>query len=148
MTDLPTTAVITRPILGGGDLNFNDHTNYVLAGPNVMGGTVQWDRQTVSAPWVDGDITVARRRGNVMDQITIYVTGSDQSALNSNISTLISAFTQDRFGMQISTGGANHAWDCECADYQVEWDTVHVYAKYVKVTFTIPRKPVPTAGAF
>lgn len=148
MTDLALYARVTRPLIGGGDLDINDHTHYVVAGPMVMGGMVQWDRKTVSAPWVDGDITVARRRGTIMEQLTIYVMGTDQSDLNTNIAALISAFTQDRYAVQLAVGGSDHSWDCEAADYQVEWDTVHVYSKYVRVTFSIPRKPIPLTGAF
>jgi hypothetical protein len=148
MTDLSVSALVTRPLLGGGDLNINDHDNFVLAGGAVMGAHVQWDRKTVSAPWVDGDVTVARRRGNVMEQVSVYVLGTSVSDLNTNMSTLISAFTQDRYGLQIGIGGQDFSWDCECADYQVEWDNVHIHALQVKVTFNIPRKPVPLAGAF
>lgn len=148
MTDLPITARVTRPALGLGDLDINDHTSYVIAGPSAMSGTVMWDRKQVNAPWVDGDITVARRRQNVMENLSIYVKGSSQADMDTKIATLIAAFTQDRYGLQIIIGSANHAWDCEAADYTVSLDTVHFHALYAQVTFAIPRKPVALSGAF
>lgn len=148
MTDLPITARVTRPDLGLGDLDINDHVKYVVAGPQAMSGTVTWDRKQVNAPWVDGDITVARRRMNVMESLTIYVKGATQADMDANISALIAAFTQDRYGLQFIIGSANHAWDCEAADYTVVLDTVHFHALYAQVTFMIPRKPVALSGAF
>jgi dienelactone hydrolase len=147
-TELPISALVTRTELGMADLNINDATTYRVAGPSAMGGQVSWVRQQVSAPWVDGDITVARRRQNVMEPLTLYIKGSSQADMDTKIATLIQAFTQHRYGLQIVVGGANHAWDCEAADYQVTLDTVHFHALYAQATFQIPRKPVALSGAF
>lgn len=148
MADLSVVAKVTRASLGLGDLNINDRTTYTLAGPQIMGGTVAWDRQQVSAPWVDGEITVARRRGNVMEPLAVYVAGTNQSSLNSNIQTLIAAFTQDRYTLSITIGGQQHDWDCESADYSVQVSAPHLKSLYVPVTFQIMRKPAPLTGAF
>jgi hypothetical protein len=120
MTDLTIVAKVTRTALSLGDLDINDHTSYVLAGPSAMGAQVSWDRRQVSAPWVDGDITVS----------------------------LITAFCQDRYTLMITVGSQQHAWDCEAADYMVQFDTVHLHALYAVTTFQVPRKPVALSGAF
>jgi hypothetical protein len=146
MTDLSVVAHVTRSQLGLANLAINDHTTYVIAGPAIMGGAISWDRKTVNAPWVDGDITVARRRQNVMEQLQVYVTGSDQGAMMTNLRTLRDAFTQDRYTLQITVGSAQNAWDCEAADYSVLYDTAHAYNRYAVATFQIPRKPVPLVG--
>jgi hypothetical protein len=148
MTDLTVVAKVTRPLIGGGDLDINDHDKYVLAGSSTMSGSVNWERQQVSAPWVDGDFTIARRRGNTTENISVYVSGTDQADLNTNIGTLIGAFTQDRYTLMITIGTQQHAWDCEAADYTVEMDTPHFVAKYVVVKFAIQRKPVALSGAW
>jgi hypothetical protein len=147
MADLAVIAKVSRPALGGGDLYINTG-DYRLAGPQVMSGTVQWDRRTVNSPWVEGDITVSRRRGNTMENLVVYVSGSSQSDLQSNIATLVSAFNQNRYTVQIQIGNANWAWDCEAADYSVQMDTPHINALYVVCTFNIPRKPIALAGGF
>jgi hypothetical protein len=148
MTDLNIVAKVTRSSLSLGDLDINDHSSYVLAGPQAMGGTVQWDRKQVSAPWVDGDITVARRRQNVMDTLSVYVKGSTQADMDAKIGALIAAFCQDRFTLMITVGSQQHAWDCEAADYSVQFDTVHLHALYAVTTFQVPRKPVALSGSF
>jgi hypothetical protein len=149
MTDLSISALVSRTLLGLGDLNINDHSKYVLAGPMAFGGQVQWNRRQVEAPWVDGQITVERHRTNVTEPLSIYVAGTSLGDLDTNLGVLLAAFMQDRYTFQLVVGGANHAWDCESADVsQVLYDTAHVYNKYVTVTLAVPRKPIPLAGAF
>lgn len=147
MTDLSVVAKVTRTYLDLEDLDINTGY-YRIAGPDIMSGQVTWQRQQVSAPWVDGEVTVARRRGNVMEPLTVYVTGSDQSTLNTNIQDLIWAFTQDRYTLSITIGAQQHDWDCEAADYSVRVSTPYMKSLYVPVTFQIMRKPLPLLGAF
>jgi len=145
MPDLQVIAKVSRSV--GGDLYINTG-NYRLVGYQQMSGTVQWERQTASAPWVEGDVTVSRRRGNVSESLRVYAAGSDQSNLQSNIATLVNAFTQDRYTLQIQIGNANWAWDCEAADYSMEMETTHLNALYVVCNFMVPRRPIALAGGF
>lgn len=147
MTDLITSATVTRTLLGLSNLNINDHVNYTLT-DTIMGGTVTWERNTASSPYVDGDITVSRRRPNVQEQLRIYVMGDNQNMLQQNLSTLIQAFIQDTYTLQIAPGNQAYAWQCEAADYTIAWSNVHFVAKKLEVTFSIPRRPVMTAGGF
>lgn len=149
MSDLSISALVSRASLSLADLNINDHVNYTLAGPIAFSGAVQWERTQVGAPWVDGQFTTERHRTNTTESLSVYVAGSSMSNLDTNIGTLIAAFSQDRYTFQLVVGGANHAWDCEAADVQqVLYDTTHAVAKYVTVTLSIPRKPIPLAGNF
>lgn len=148
MTDLSVSAKVSRPELGGGDLDINDHSTYIIATGSILGGTVQWDKKQVSSPVVEGDITTHRRRTNIMETLSIYVKGDSIGDMMSNIRDLVDAFTQDRYSVQINIGSSNNEWDCEAADYSVTMDNVHVYNKYAVVTFSIPRKPVPLQGGY
>lgn len=147
MADLAVTAYVSRAQLSLADLNVNDHAKYVVAAPQAFGGAVQWDRKQVSVPWVHGDFTTQRRMVNATEPITFYVAGSSQSDLDTNLGELKAAFMQDRFTFQMVVDGANHAWDCEAGDVSgVTYDTAHVAARYVAVTFSVPHRPIPLAG--
>jgi len=146
--DLSLSVKVTRDYLGDSDLDINDVTHYRVAGPAVFGGTVQWDRKQVSSPVADGDFTIHRRKTNVTETLTVYVTGSDLADMFTNIRTLISAFSQDRYTLQFNVGSAVIQWDCEAAEYSVEMDNVHLHALYTKVNFNIPRKPNPISGGY
>jgi len=145
MVDLSISAKVTRT--GDSDLNLNA-SPYRLAGPSTLGGNVAWDRTTVSSPVVEGDLTTHRRRTNVQEQVVVYVTGTDQANMWANIRTLVDAFSQDRFTMQLNIGTAVNQWDCEAADYSVSVDTPHMVARYAVVTFNVIRKPRPIAGGY
>lgn len=147
MTTLTTTAVVTRSLLGKADLNINDHAKYILT-DTIMGGTVTWERQQASSPWVDGDITISRRRPNVQENVKVYVLGNTQTELQTNLAELVEAFIQDTYTLQIAPGNQSYAWQCESADYTVEFSHVHFYAKKLVVNFMVPRRPIMTAGGF
>lgn len=147
MTDLSISAKVSRDLLSLGDLDINA-SPYRLAGPTTLGGTQSWERNTVSSPFVDGEVTVHRRRTNVQDRIVVYVSGTDLANLFANVRTLVDAFTQDRFTLQINIGTSVNQWDCETSDYSVVVDTPHMVAKYGVVEFNVIRKPVALAGGY
>lgn len=145
--DLPTWAYVSRPTT---PLNINDQTNYKL-GNAVMGATVTWDRQQEKALWTDGDVTVSRRRGSVMDSVEVWVLG-DLENQRDNLATLISAFTQDTFNFQLVLGTApdtvTYTWACEAADYSVKFAKEYILGEKLSVAFSFPRFPVPIIGSF
>ena len=147
MTNLSISALVTRTNLGLGDLNINS-SPYRLGGPAILGGTQNWDRVTISSPYVDGDVTVTRRRTNVSDQLAVYVEGTDTANMFANIRTLIDAFSQDRYTLQINIGASSNQWDCEAADYSVVVDTPHMVAKYAVVNLNVLRKPNALTGGY
>jgi hypothetical protein len=143
--DLSLSALVTTT---GGDLDINDTTNYRVVGPTVFGGTVQWDRTSVSSPVADGDFTTHRRKANITENLSVYVTGDDLSDMFTNIRALIVAFTQNRYTLQFNIGSAVIQWDCEAADYSVEVDNAHMHALYAVCNFSVPRKPNPLSGGY
>jgi thioredoxin reductase len=149
MTDITLVAKVSRTALALGDLDINDHVNYVVGGPAGFLGAVQWERSNFGAPWVTGEITVEEHQVNTTESLQVYVAGSSLSSLDTNLGVLLVAFRQHRFTFQMVVDGVNHAWDCGAADVQqVLYDNAHVKARYVTVTFGIPRKPIPLAGVF
>lgn len=137
-------ASVTRDLLGLGNLNINDHVNYTLAS-GIMSGQVSWDRQQASSQWIDGDVTVSRRRGNVTEPITLYVRGGDHGELISNVHTAIEAFSQDAFGLAIVINGEFNQYQCESADYSVDWGYV-LHSNMTILKFQVLRSPLPIRG--
>lgn len=128
-----------------GVLNINDQLDYIV-GNDIMGAMVTYDRQTVSSPYVNGDITVHRRRGTVSEKFSVYVLGDTQTELQTNIRTLIQAFSQDKFNLSLMLDGIEWSYMCEASDYQVEWANTNFFAQKVKVTFTLLRSPIALVG--
>lgn len=138
-------ASVTRSDLGLGVLNINDNLDYIV-GSEIMGAMVTYDRQTVSSPYVNGDITVHRRRGSVNEKFAVYVLGDTQTELQTNVRTLISAFSQNKFNLVLLLDGIEWSYVCEASDYQVEWSNAHFFATKVKVVFNLLRSPIALVG--
>lgn len=147
MPDISLAVTLSRTLLSLPALNLNDYTNYYFAGQNTP-GAVSWVRNQVSSPYVDDDFTVSRRRGKVMESLLVEVLGSTQTALRDNLAALVNAVVQDTFILTVSFAGVSYAWACESADYQVIWSGPRMVARQVQMALTIPRSPVPSAGAF
>jgi len=144
--DLTLSVTVSRDLLGLGSLEINDHDAYFMA-PFTPAG-VTWSRTTVASPFVEGDITVHRRRANAQESLVVEVNGDTQAELSTNLRTLLQAFQQDRFNVDINVGGTHYVWACEAADYNVAWDGPRFIAKRLQVTLGVPRMPVPVEGPY
>lgn len=142
---LTVAATVTRSSLGLSTLNINDHVNYQL-GAQIMGGTVTWDRNTVSSPYVDGDVTVSRRRPNINETIQVNILASSQAVMLTNIKALAEAFCQDTYTLTITMSGQTYQYKCESADYSIEWG-IKMHSDQCMMVFSVPRKPIALAGA-
>lgn len=136
---------VTRGDLGLGDLDINDGVDYKVSN-EILGGQVTWERNAVSSPYVNGDITVHRRRPSVQERFAVYAYGANQTELRDNVKALIDAFNQDTFNLTVSLDSIPHTYQCEAADVQIEWSNVHLMSNQVRVVFTVPRKPISLAG--
>lgn len=148
MSDISVSASVTRNELSLGDLDLNDGVNYQLA-KNFSAGSVTWRKQTVESPFYEGRYVVHEVKDAAETRLTVYVFGASYPALNSNLETLLAAFTeQSSYDVIITTEGQEHRWTCERADYEVAFATETVNALFVPVTFTMMRTPTPVSGAF
>lgn len=144
MADITLAASVSRPNLGLGDLSINDYLNYRVV--SLMGGQVVWTRNAVVSAYMDGDVTVNRRRANIDEPVVIDVLGATQAAMQANVDALVQAFCQDSFIMTLTVGGQTHGYYCESADYQMLWEGPKFIAQQIQIHFNVPRRPVPQLG--
>ena len=143
-----TAASVTRPILGLANLNLNDHVNYYVSN-SIFGGTVSWRRQTVQSPWIEGQFTVGAVRDQVEDKFVVEVLGgtaNTQTSLQTNLQTLVAAFSQSYFNLTVQLDSAYYTYACEASDYTMDWTNTRWIAKQVQVSFNLRRSPVPING--
>jgi hypothetical protein len=129
-----------------GVLDINDHSNYIVAGPEFMGGQISWDRTQVSSPFADGAVTTMRKRGVVTENVAVEVLGDDTTEVQANVKALVQAFMQDSFIMSVSFDSAVSTYQCEASDYKIVTSTPRWAAKQVQVMFSVPRHPIPLTG--
>jgi hypothetical protein len=96
---------LSRTLLSLPDLDINDHTNYYIA--RIGDSQVNWRRQTVSSPWIDGTVTTHRSKENITRSMSVEVLGDTWQETKSNAKALIDAISQDNFvltmGMEETT---------------------------------------------
>jgi hypothetical protein len=144
--DISMSVLLSRTPLGLPALQINDHLNYKIA-PQFLGGNVQWNRQKVSSPFLDGEVTTQRSRQSVAEQIAVEVFAGSAAELQTNTAALIAAFSQDSFTLTVTLAGTVYAYACEAADVQVAWTGPRMMAHQGQVVFSVPRQPVALVGA-
>jgi len=138
-------AVVTRDDLGQPDLDINDLVNYFI-GPRFDPGGVIWEREQATSRYIHGSVTVGRKKATADYTLPIDVKGATFAELNQAKETLIEAFEQDSFRVTMTFDGIVYSWQCEAADYSVNWDHVYIHNRRLQMSFSFPRQPVPIFG--
>ena len=146
MTTLTLSVLVSRESLTLSDLQINDHSNYIVAGPEFLGGTVAWDKTRVSSPYMDGDVITHMRKGNVQEQVVVEVLGTDIGDLKTNLKVLVDAFSQMSYLLKVSINSEEVQYICEPADYKIVSSTPRYAAKQLQVGFTVTRLPYLFSG--
>jgi hypothetical protein len=149
MSDLTVTGYVTRTELSLSNLTINDDTYKIIRdmwGP----GVVQYDRQKVSSPYVNGDFLTNRKKAQVEMPLGIRVTGTSKIDCWNKVGTLLRAFEQFSYELSLTIDGTTFTYTCEAADYSVGdggmFQTFHMKAYKQEVRLLIPRRPTPTEG--
>lgn len=146
MPDLDLSVTVSRDKLGLAPLEIARGGRYYLA-TQFLGGSVQWTRQQVTSPFVDGQITTQRTRQNVTESVAVEVKADNHHDLQIYTGELLAAFLQSSYTMVITMAGAVYTYRCEAADYQVQsWSTPRAVAVQGQAVFTVQRRPVALAG--
>jgi hypothetical protein len=112
-------------------------------------GQVVYSRVWATSAYMAGAVQVWSVPGMVAATLKMYVynTASDQVQLQTDLTTLINAFTQEGFVLSFTVGGATYSWACNNADYQIDpWPLQAIIGTRLGVTFDIPRQPIAVAG--
>lgn len=145
MADLDLSVVLSRDNLDLTPLEINDFLNYYV-GAQFLGGSMAYQRTTLTSPFTDGGFTAQRFRQQVSEQIAVEVMGGTHVELTANIKTLIEAFEQDSFTVTVTIGSQTILLDAEAADHQMVWTGPRWVQNQGQVVFTMPRAPQPRQG--
>ena len=137
---------VTRTELGLTNLQLNEDP-YKVSANDFNPGSVVFRRETAKSPYVDGGIVTGAVKDLVEGGINIDVSGADHSALRTNLDTLITAVTEQRyFDLYFTVNGAEYAWKCDRADYATGFVHERLHAIYLPVAITFTRAPTPVSG--
>lgn len=141
---LTVSSTITRTELSLPTLQLNA-APYTIT-PDVTPGQVEYRRAEVESPYVEGTYTTTRVKGMGQGQVKIDVRAANHADAQSNVQTLIDAFTQSTFVFTLALNGTQYSWNCEAADYGMGFTHEHLHAIVIPVVFSFPRFPTAAQG--
>lgn len=139
---------IAVSIDGTHGLDFTEAAGYL---PVALGpGAHAWVRQTITAPNLDDEYEVSRKRGPMSLTFVCLVGGASGPQLASRLLAAIEAVEQVTFHLTAVIDGVTWTWACRGADTSIgdagSFDARRLANRQQLLTAVIPRSPKPVAG--
>jgi hypothetical protein len=129
-----------------GMMSLDDHIKYIVEASSFQASTMTWRRNQVQGPYVAGKFTVSAVPDTVVENVAVWVLGDNQTDLAQNLSDLIEAVSQPAYQLIYSLDEMAYTWNCEMADYTMDFTHTNAFARQVLFKFAVPRLPAVTMG--
>ena len=139
-------AYVTRPEVGGGNLDLVNSTYKIEGEDGIRFGQRTWRRNMVSSPFVHGEFPVTQTMGNSQVECNIQIRAASMSALNTAIASLVAAFSQFEYALYVTLDDVTWGWTCFAADIAVESSDERMAQFNTVARLSIPRLPIPISG--
>lgn len=143
-------STLTVSVVGTTSLALTYANGYEVNAEGLGPGPRTYRRETVTSPYVRGRFLVDRQLDTHDATLDVWVYGSGASQLATRIATLLTAFDQLTYNLQVVIDGVTYEWKCEPADAAVGnggvFDFWDLGAFQQVVHLIIPRDPLPVAG--
>lgn len=126
---------------GASWVNLNDHTNYQVAGDALGETAVQRRRITATSPVIEGEYEVHSVRGNVTEQVPVWVYGATHAAVAANFAQLATLFSQGTFSIRVTLNNSRETWTCFSADYSLGRGQAYSHNGRALFNAQVPRLP-------
>lgn len=146
-------AWITRP--GDSDLNLRsayegiDPFGYIITNPEQLidPGAVVWRRNTVTSPFVDGDLEVHATKSAQSLVYSVLILYPAHTAIQTALADLIDAIEQPSYDFHLRLEGlVEYAWQCRRADYGVGITRRMIHGHSMEVKISSPRRALSLIG--
>lgn len=133
---------------GTAGLDFTEAAGYypIALGP----GAHNWIRQTITAPNLDDEYEVSRKRGPMSITFVCLVMASSGPQLATRLLDAIEAVEQVTYNLTAVIDGVTWTWACRGADTSIgdagSLDARRLANRQQILTAVIPRSPKPVAG--
>lgn len=135
-------------------LDINDGNKYVVSGESLGISSVSFRKTEAQSPYIEGRFLIHAVKDMVEENIVVWVSGypyntnsSGQHQLRENIDALLEAFEQLSYTVKYTFGNSQVEWNCQTANYSVEFDRQYIHRLYVPVKLAVPRFPTVTRSS-
>lgn len=102
---------------------------------------VSWRKQTVSSDWLEGTFVNHGVRENVVEKLSVYVTGATPYEMAVRMKVITDALGQTRFGLKFTFDDLQETWSCTMSDYTISSTQELRFSKLALVQASISRLP-------
>lgn len=123
------------------EISLNDGANFRMAASDWGNKQQTLRRIEVESPYYDGTYPVHSTKGNVNENISVYVYGFSQNHVTENLLLLEELFNQDTYTITVRMDDHLETWNCWPADYAVERSHVFMHNGMAVFKAVVPRHP-------
>lgn len=122
-------------------LDLNDRKVYRVAKGSFEESAMQFRREEIKNPFLEGAYTVNALRENTIETLVVRVMGDTTMDVTSAVTKLTDALSQTTFKMEVVLDNAKFSWNCYAADYTISTPVEMLHARMAMVKANIPRDP-------
>lgn len=143
--DVQVTARISTPT---GWLDLEDpEGGYELHPETLSGGSVSYRTVIASSPWVEGDVATSAVRENVLEALSVWVTGDTPHEFYTRWKRLTDALEQRAFTVELTVEDAAFTWTVtRPAEHTTDTQQAFLVARTGLVRAKVARLPELTVG--
>lgn len=123
-------------------LDLNDKTVYTIAAGSFEETSVQFRREEITNPFIEGTYVVNALRDNVMMNLVVRVSGERTYDVAEAVTQLTDALGQVNYKVMLIIDGAKWIYNCYAADYSVQTPRELLHSRMATVSAEIMRDPV------
>ena len=123
-------------------VNINDGERYKINAEQTRDSSAKtWRKITAQSPVLGGNYLIHAVPEMVMEQVSIWVYGNDQTDLADNLFFLDDLFEQHEYRMRWTFNEYREYWRCQLADSTMSRGHIWTHNKMAVTAFAVPRYP-------
>lgn len=125
----------------------NPAGGYQTASEALAQRDVDFRQLVLDTPWTEGSVVVQSVRTNVVEPVSIWVTGPDHYTFDTRVQTLTNALEQLSYHIKRTLANSLQTWDCMPAKYSILTQAEYLWATRGLVRAQVPRYPTMTIAS-
>lgn len=124
----------------------NPAGGYEIGKDSFARSSRSWRKQEISNEYTEGTYVNRAVLENVVEPLSVYVSGDTQFEFQERMRRLVDAFGQLQYTISRLIGDHEEVWACTVADYTVETSQEFLFATIGRVDAQVPRLPTSVSN--
>lgn len=125
----------------------DDVNGYWIEAGTFASRDITYRQILLNTPWTEGSVAVQSVRENIVEPLSIFVTGPDHYTFDQRVQTVTGALEQLAYQVVRVIGNSQETWDCIPAQYTIVTQQEYLVATMGLIRAQVPRQPAVTRVA-